>query len=72
MEHRFNRVISLGWFCGPAMNIKEMGYRDASYPFDWLLTHEYSGIIELLFIDLKMRSYYSILGNPGDGTVIDM
>lgn len=48
MEYRFNRVISLGWFCGPAMNIKEMGYRDASYPFDWLLTHEYSGIIELL------------------------
>lgn len=30
------------------MNIKEMGYRDASYPFDWLLTHEFSGIIELL------------------------
>lgn len=48
MEHRFNRVISLGWFCGPAMNIKEIGYRDASYPFDWLLTHDFSGIIELL------------------------
>ena len=44
----FDHVISLGWFCGPAMEIKRVGLRDASYPFDWLMTHDFSRIISLI------------------------
>ncbi len=44
----FDHVISLGWFCGPAMEIRQMGLRDASYPFDWLLTHNFSVVIDLI------------------------
>lgn len=44
----FDHVISLGWFCSPALEIRRIGLRDASYPFDWLLTHDFSVIINLI------------------------
>ena len=37
----YERVISLGWFCGPALEMKRIGLRDGSYPFDWMLTHDF-------------------------------
>lgn len=44
----FERVISLGWFCSVAMETKRLGMRDASYPFDWLLTHNFSKVLKIL------------------------
>lgn len=44
----FDHVISLGWFCSPALEIERIGLRDASYPFDWLMTHDFSCIIDLI------------------------
>lgn len=44
----FERVISLGWFSSVAMETKRLGMRDASYPFDWLLTHNFSKVLKIL------------------------
>lgn len=44
----FDHIISLGWFCSPALEIRRIGLRDASYPFDWLMTHDFSVIINLI------------------------
>ena len=44
----YERVISLGWFCGPALEMKRIGLRDGSYPFDWMLTHDFSKIISMI------------------------
>lgn len=34
----FEHIISLGHFCGVAQELERLGLRDASYPFDWLIT----------------------------------
>lgn len=34
----FEHIISLGHFCGPAQELERLGLRDASYPFDWIIT----------------------------------
>lgn len=47
-DKEFKHVVSLGWLCCPAQEIERIGYRDASYPFDWLLTHDFSIVIKLL------------------------
>ena len=44
----FERVVSLGWFCSVALETKRIGLRDGSYPFDWLLTHNFSKVLEIL------------------------
>lgn len=44
----FERVISLGWFCSVALEIKRIGLRDGSYPFDWLLTHNFSKVLDIM------------------------
>lgn len=32
-------VISLGYFCSPALELDRLGYRNASYPFDWVISN---------------------------------
>ena len=44
----FERVISLGWFCSVALETKRIGLRDGSYPFDWLLTHNFSKVLDIM------------------------
>ena len=44
----FERVVSLGWFCSIALETKRIGLRDGSYPFDWLLTHNFAKVLEIL------------------------
>lgn len=34
----FKHIISLGHFCSVAQELERLGLRDASYPFDWLIT----------------------------------
>lgn len=33
----YRHVISLGFFCGTALELERYGFRDASYPFDWVI-----------------------------------
>lgn len=54
---KYDQVISLGWFCGPAMEIKRIGLRNASYPFDWLLTHDFRGLISAIAEEKSFRLY---------------
>lgn len=53
----FDHVISLGWFCSPAQEIRRIGLRDASYPFDWLITHNFSIIINLIKNNRYLKLY---------------
>ena len=53
----FDHVISLGWFCSPAHEIRRIGLRDASYPFDWLITHNFSIIINLIKNNRYLKLY---------------
>ncbi len=39
---KFCHIISLGHFCGVAQELERLGLRDASYPFDWLITQRES------------------------------
>lgn len=34
----YKNIISLGFFCSIAMDLEEYGFRNKSYPFDWLIT----------------------------------
>jgi hypothetical protein len=34
---KIKHIISLGYFCSPALELERFGYRDSSYPFDWLI-----------------------------------
>lgn len=34
---RYEYVVSLGSFCGPALELRRYGLREASYPFDWVV-----------------------------------
>ncbi len=35
---KYEHIISLGHFCGVASELEKLGYREASLPFDWLIT----------------------------------
>lgn len=45
---KFKNVISLGFFCSPAMELERIGLRKCSYPFDWLVTHSFEVVIGLI------------------------
>lgn len=58
--------ISLGPECYVAGHLAQIGYRRASFPFDWLLTLDHSGVVELLDDNFKYfldPSYYSLHTN---------
>lgn len=41
-------IISLGSFCSVALEIERLGFRDGSYPFDWVLSHSLQHVIQLV------------------------
>lgn len=55
----YERVISLGWFCGPALEMKRIGLRDGSYPFDLMLTHDFSKIISMIERGERFHFYHN-------------
>ena len=44
---KYQNIISLGFFCGPAQEIKSIGLRNASYPFDWIIS-KFDSVLFLL------------------------
>lgn len=58
--NKFNHVISLGFFCSVALEIDKLGLREASYPFDWLIS-DFQGIIECMENDFCDFLNYSNL-----------
>lgn len=45
---RFKQVVSLGYFCSPALEFERIGRRAASLPLDWLLTPDIGTVIQLI------------------------
>ena len=45
---RYNHIVSLGSFCSPALELERYGYRDISYPFDWLITRSFPAVLTLI------------------------
>lgn len=45
---KFVNIVSLGYFCGVAMELERKGLRRASYPFDWMISDKLSSIIKLI------------------------
>lgn len=43
-----DNIISLGHFCSPALELRDLGIRKASYPFDWLVTPDTEVVIKLI------------------------
>ena len=59
---KYQNIISLGFFCGPAQEIKSIGLRNASYPFDWIISN-FESVLLLLknnFIDFLEEKYLII------------
>lgn len=52
MVYRYDNIVSLGFFCNVASEIERLGYRDASYPFDWV-TNRMSAVNELISNDFE-------------------
>lgn len=46
-ETNYKHVISLGFFCSVALELERKGVRDASYPFDWLIS-DFQGVIKVI------------------------
>lgn len=43
----YEHIVSLGYFCGVALELERIGLRDASGPFDWVIA-PWAGVAELL------------------------
>lgn len=45
---KFKNIVSLGCFCSPAMEFKRVERRKFSLPFDWLVTMDFSAVLDLI------------------------
>lgn len=45
---KYSQIVSLGKFCGVAMELERKGLRNASYPFDWLISDSFEKIVSLI------------------------
>lgn len=45
---KYKHIISLGSFCSPALEIERFGFRDFSYPFDWVLSKSFMSVLKLI------------------------
>lgn len=65
---RYNYIVSLGYFCSPAMEFERIDKRQFSLPFDWLITPKISDVIDLInngFEDFLNEEYmYQIKDFP--------
>lgn len=41
-------IVSLGSFCGPAMELERFGMKGKSLPFVWLLSYDFSAVMRLI------------------------
>lgn len=58
----YKHFISLGANCFVAEDLKLLGFRDCSYPFDWLFADDFSGVISAIENDFSdFLSYNALL-----------
>lgn len=61
-----DHIISLGFFCSPALELDRLGYRNASYPFDWVISNmrSVSNLIDNQFRGLfELKDLYEARGS---------
>ncbi len=44
----YKNIMSLGYFCGVARELERVGLRNASYPFDWIISTDFKQVIKLI------------------------
>lgn len=45
---KFKYAISLGYFCSTALEFRRINVRDASYPFDWVISYDFEAMLYLI------------------------
>lgn len=45
---KYRHIISLGHFCSVASEIERFGFRDKSYPLDWVLSKSFESVVKLI------------------------
>ncbi len=67
-NHTYKHIVSLGFFCSPALELRRIGVRKASFPFDWLVSPSTETVLFLIknnFIDFLNSEYmYQLKSYP--------
>lgn len=58
---QYTHFISLGYFCSVAMELERYGFRNASYPFDWLVTPAFDRVIDAIDNSFENFLDYDVL-----------
>ena len=45
---KYQNVVSLGFFCSPAIELNNLNLRKSSQPFDWLISSKFNQVLELI------------------------
>lgn len=59
--NEYKHFVSLGANCYVAQDLKSLGLRNCSYPFDWLFTDDFSGVISAIENDYIDVLSYDVL-----------
>lgn len=59
---KYNNFISLGFYCGVAMELERLGIRNTSLPFDWLISADLERVLELIDTNFNEFLFYDNLG----------
>ena len=60
-NNKYTHFISLGYFCSVAMELERFGFRNASYPFDWLITPRFDQVIRAIDTHFDGMLDYEVL-----------
>ena len=58
---KYQNVVSLGFFCSPAIELNNLNLRKSSQPFDWLISSKFNQVLELInngFEDFLNPDFY--------------
>ena len=50
---KYQNIISLGYFCSPAIELNHLNLRKSSQPFDWVVSGNFSKVLELIDNNFK-------------------
>lgn len=70
---KYDKCISLGWFCGTALAMGYYGLRSHSGPFDWFFS-DFEGVLKVMETDFSdfMKKENLVLDEGDDKTFYDM
>ena len=45
---KYQNVVSLDFFCSPAIELNNLNLRKSSQPFDWVISSDFNQVLELI------------------------